>query len=496
MKFSRLKEDLAVNEDDVESVATDTLLMSSSIFERFPRQTYWKMIFGCLLVTCLLIFISCNKVDIDTKYENLITSLNLSNSKQHSLRLELQKVGEMLNIARTNLSRLERGHDVLKIQEPWKPDLEDVRKALTKAIDNSDIRMKKAAMNITKTVNLINNLKISVSNQSKEVENINSKAEEVSNRVSLLYANTSAIAGIIHQRIDRVANDTTDMSINHEEHKNNIYEELASIDFRQEVMEEEAEQNQYNQESRNEDFDLEIMKLETALNLTVSHWAELKSGHSEFANRTLDLLNDLVELSQRTTPDANEEEIDSIEAIEDNDITKPPDQGISVTTESSSVAGSTTITAKPVFQNCTNEKKIPPSAITCEASSEFNRKFGCRKAFDGNLSIGKRKNAWASKGEGVGAWIMAKFDKTYAVNQLKILQRHFPGESNKQVEIQFSSGLKQLATLPAKGDKHWNIVRLSNGVLTSSVKVTVKEVYGTVNNGFKEIQIFGCSTKP
>ena len=376
---------------------------------------------------------------------------------------------------------------MLKIQEPWKRDLNAVKKELTAAIEVSVGRIEKAEENITNTMNLINNLKMIVSNKSKEIDKLKSKTAEVSNKVTELSVNTTAMAAIIHQRIDRVSNDTTDMSINHEGMKDNIYEELASIDFRQEIMEEEAEQNQYNQESINEDFELEILKLETALNMTVSHWAELKSGHSDFANKTLDILNNLVELSSRTTTEANEEEIDSIEAIEDNDISGAG------ATESSSVSDST---IQPVFQNCTNEKKIKPNSITCEASSELNRKFGCKKAFDGNLSIGKKKNAWASKGEGVGAWIRAKFDKTYAVNQLKILQRHYPGESNKQVEIQFSSGLKQLATLPAKGDKHWNIVRLSNGVLTSSVKITVKGVYGTVNNGFKEIQIFGCSGRP
>ena len=29
----------------------------------------------------------------------------------------------------------------------------------------------------------------------------------------------------------------------------------------------------------------------------------------------------------------------------------------------------------------------------------------------------------------------------------------------RQVEIEFDSGLKQVATLPAKGSKHWNIIR-------------------------------------
>ena len=42
----------------------------------------------------------------------------------------------------------------------------------------------------------------------------------------------------------------------------------------------------------------------------------------------------------------------------------------------------------------------------------------------------------------------------------------------------------------AQGDTHWNIISLSEPVTTSWIKITVKDVYGTVNNGFKEIAIF------
>ena len=144
--------------------------------------------------------------------------------------------------------------------------------------------------------------------------------------------------------------------------------------------------------------------------------------------------------------------------------------------------------------------KIAPAEVTCTASSQFSRKFGCKKAFDGHLAIGKQRNSWASAGEGVGAWIEARFvDKerqpvVKVIHQLKLLQRHFPGEANKKVEIQFGEGgPRQVATLPARGDKHWNIIKLSSGVVADRVRVTVREVYGTVNNGFKEIVMFGCN---
>ena len=92
----------------------------------------------------------------------------------------------------------------------------------------------------------------------------------------------------------------------------------------------------------------------------------------------------------------------------------------------------------------------------------------------------------------MGAWIKASFNGKKSVSQLKLLQRHFPGEANKKIELEFGPGVKQLATLPAKGDTHWNIIKLSRNVKADYVKVTIKEVYGKVNNGFKEIEIYGC----
>lgn len=248
---------------------------------------------------------------------------------------------------------------------------------------------------------------------------------------------------------------------------------IADLEFRQEMMEDAAEEAEMNQDVSVARLQTEITKLEAAINLTVSHWAELKSGHTEFAKKTLDILSDMMELAQSTTEASRERNstMDSVEAGQQD--------------ESS--------TSKPVrFSNCSSVEKFPPSEITCEASSQFHRRFGCKKAFDGLLSVGKKKNSWASKGEGVGAWIKATFSSKKSISQLKLLQRNFPGEANKKVEIEFGPRLRQLATLPAKGDRHWNIIKLSRNILTDYVKITVKEVYGHVNNGFKEIEIYGC----
>jgi len=478
MKFSRLKDDLIMDDNSHGAGIQNTSSITCS--DLGLKYFSWRICIGILIILFLLIFTCSNRVVQNRQSLDLMMKMNASMEKQQALRSELQKVGEMLNVAKTSLKNLETDTNRLTSDKPWIGDIDKFRADLRDALTASKERIGAAETKLTNAKKALKNIKLTMQNQSRELENMKTVNKNLGSKVDELTTNNSVISTIIHQRIDRISNASSDMSINHEELKDNLYEQIASIEFAQEVMEEEAEQNLWNQESVNEDFQLEILKLETALNMTVTHWAELKSGHSEFANRTLGILKSLVDLTSKTTTESNDEEIDSIDAYEDD------------TTENPKTSSST---KKPVFQNCTDGRKLKPNEITCKASSEFNKKFGCKKAFDGNLSVGKKKSAWATKGEGIGSWIQATFNKTFAINQLKILQRHFPAESNKKVELQFSSGLKQMATLPAKGDKHWNIIRLSNGVLSDSVKITVKDVYGTINNGFKEIQIFGCSVR-
>ena len=208
---------------------------------------------------------------------------------------------------------------------------------------------------------------------------------------------------------------------------------LSDLDFKQEAMEDEMETNILDQMMKHEDLQLEILKLEAALNMTVSHWKELKSGHSEFADKTLDMLKDILDMASTPVTESNKDDnIDDVEVIEDEEV--------ELTTRSSDE--STTQSSIPKFYNCSNVRKFSAKEISCNASSEFDRRYSCMKAFDGVLAMGRKKSSWASRGEGVGAWIHAKFNKMKAVNQIKLLQRVFPGEANRKVEIQFGgSGL-------------------------------------------------------
>ena len=150
---------------------------------------------------------------------------------------------------------------------------------------------------------------------------------------------------------------------------------------------------------------------------------------------------------------------------------------------------------RPAVKMCTRVEKFTPSEINCTASTEFNWRHGCMQAFDGISFPGKKRNSWASRGQGVGAWIKATFSSKKSIRQLRLLQRNFPGEANKKVEIEFSPCVKWVGTLPARGDTQWNSLTLPRNILAKYVNITVLEVYGHVNNGFKEIEFHGCDKK-
>ena len=77
---------------------------------------------------------------------------------------------------------------------------------------------------------------------------------------------------------------------------------IADLESTQEVLEEEIESSALAESLNRADLQLQILKLEAALNLTVSHAAELRAGHSALANRTLALLASVVELARTTAP--------------------------------------------------------------------------------------------------------------------------------------------------------------------------------------------------
>ena len=118
----------------------------------------------------------------------------------------------------------------------------------------------------------------------------------------------------------------------------------------------------------------------------------------------------------------------------------------------------------------------------CTASSEHSD-HPCDAAFDENAAT-----AWATDGEGVGSWLSVTFEERHLVSEVRYQQFLSKDNANKEVEFQFYDG-DSVAT---------RIIELSSDTLdvhaytfspawADSVKMIVRSVYGTINNGAAEI---------
>jgi hypothetical protein len=124
----------------------------------------------------------------------------------------------------------------------------------------------------------------------------------------------------------------------------------------------------------------------------------------------------------------------------------------------------------------------PAIVVHCAASSEAGSAYGCRKAFDS-----QDNTAWSTDGEGVGAWIEATLEGSWDLDAFTILQTG-ANELNKQVRLTFSDGSSQVKDLANTLDAQ--TIDLTP-VTTSSVRIEVLDVYGTVNNGARTIAFSG-----
>lgn len=116
--------------------------------------------------------------------------------------------------------------------------------------------------------------------------------------------------------------------------------------------------------------------------------------------------------------------------------------------------------------------------------------YGCNKALDGNYVDGG-STAWATKGEGAGAFMTITFDKSYQISAIGYMQRNCPCEWNKTLRLEYSDGTNVKVVLDnVQGPKTYAL----NPIVTSFVKIVVEDVYGTVNNGACEIEIMGTAS--
>ena len=116
IKFSRLQEDLNIDSDD--NLANDAVNdEENEIKQNYVSQSHrgcvrrmipWRSLLLVMTMFAMVLIISFNKKDINTKYNTIVSVLNNSALLHNTYKAELQRVGGKVNIVWSNLSRIGR----------------------------------------------------------------------------------------------------------------------------------------------------------------------------------------------------------------------------------------------------------------------------------------------------------------------------------------------------------------------------------------------------
>ena len=119
---------------------------------------------------------------------------------------------------------------------------------------------------------------------------------------------------------------------------------------------------------------------------------------------------------------------------------------------------------------------------SCDASSEYSSSFACENVLDG-----MDNTAWATSQQGIGSWIEFTFETEFVITQMFYKNRANELEANKQIQLEFSDGTTQ--NIHLNTDETTADIFNTNGV--NSIRLTVLDVYNTINNGAKRIEFYG-----
>ena len=110
VKFSRLEEDLNIDSDDnlANGVNDGYTEIKPSNGHRgcVKKSVPWRSLLLVVTMFGMVLIISFNKKDINTKYNTIVSVLNKSAMLHNSYKTELQRVGGKVNVVWSNLSRL------------------------------------------------------------------------------------------------------------------------------------------------------------------------------------------------------------------------------------------------------------------------------------------------------------------------------------------------------------------------------------------------------
>jgi hypothetical protein len=114
----------------------------------------------------------------------------------------------------------------------------------------------------------------------------------------------------------------------------------------------------------------------------------------------------------------------------------------------------------------------------CSASSEKSG-MKCEAGFSG-IMRDEEGGIWSTMNEGIGAWIEIQFKGLFEIRKFEFKNKKNPSERNKSLELLFSDGRTQRINLKNTDDLlNFKV----EPVRTTSIKITIRDVYGVINNG-------------
>lgn len=119
-----------------------------------------------------------------------------------------------------------------------------------------------------------------------------------------------------------------------------------------------------------------------------------------------------------------------------------------------------------------------PYYAGCRASSEFLG-TSCSHGLNDKM-VDSWGNMWYTRGEGIGAWIEIRFKGLFLITKIDYQDRKNPLERNSRIELIFDDSSVQYYDL--KNTNDLKSIRI-DPVKSSSIKISIKGVYGTINNG-------------
>ncbi len=123
----------------------------------------------------------------------------------------------------------------------------------------------------------------------------------------------------------------------------------------------------------------------------------------------------------------------------------------------------------------------------CDQSSYSKGNWKCHNGLNGK-SNNTEGSMWASKSEGIGAWVSVEFKALYQITKLKFTNRRNPAERNSLIVATFSNG--QDFEMKLKNLDEVQKFKIDQPIIVTSVKFKIKGVYGAINNG-GSIKVFG-----